>query len=219
MNHIVSHTRSARSLLASLMLGGGLVFSGCASPPAPPAERYQAPPLNSMWTYLLRSSGSFGDLRTEIGVRVEEQVFEGRRVLAFESAGQRQLQDRNGALIAVTDLQGRVQQRYDPPLGFDFPLSVGKTWTRNHTVTLAGNPRPVPFKATWTVEAYENISVPAGRFATWRLRYSDSFGESDTVWSSPESLGIVLKRVSERPAGYSPGGAGSRTMELQNLPR
>ena len=73
-------------------------------------------------------------------------------------------------------------------------------------------------KATWTIEAYETISVPAGRFGTWRMRYSDSFGEAHTIWSTPETLGIFIKRVSERPAGSPQGGAGMRSMELSVAP-
>ncbi|MBL8328019.1 MAG: hypothetical protein JNJ71_04140 [Rubrivivax sp.] len=209
---------SARSaLLAALLTAIGL--AGCSTPPPPAAERYQPPAAGSSWSYLLRSDGSFGEARAEVPVRVEETRFEGRPVLSFEAGGQRQLQDRQGGLIAVTDLQGRVQQRYEPPLGLEFPLAVGKTWTRDHTVLLAGSARPQPFRATWVVEAYETVSVPAGRFGAWRMRYSDSFGESHTVWSAPESLGIFLKRVSTRPASHNPGGAGQRTMELQSLPR
>lgn len=210
-------TTVGRRRAATGALSLALVLAGCAAPP-PPAERYQPPRSGSSWSYLLQSTGSYGQARAEVPVRVEEVGFEGRRLLSFEAGGQRQLQDRNGALVAVTDLQGRVQQRYEPPLGFEWPLAVGKTWTREHTVTLAGNPRPVPFKATWTIEAYETVSVPAGRFGAWRMRYSDSFGETHTVWSTPESLGIFIKRVNERTASYPQGGAGTRTMELSVAP-
>jgi hypothetical protein len=206
--------RPAAWLAAALLLAGG-----CATPPPPPADKYLAPAAGSSWSYLMRSSGSFGEARVEVPVKVEEVTFEGRRVLSFEAGGQRQIQDRNGALIAVTDAQGRVQQRYEPPLGFEWPLAVGKSWTREHTVQLAGNARPVPFKASWVVEAYEMVSVPAGRFGAWRMRYSDSFGEAHTVWSTPDTMGIFVKRVSERPASFTPGGAGQRTMELQTVPR
>lgn len=211
-------THAVRRTLATLVVAGALL-AGCASPPPPPAERYQPPPTGSSWSYRLVSNGSFGDAKADVPVRVEEIVFEGQRVLSFDAGGQRQIQDRNGALIAVTDAQGRVQQRYQPPLGFEWPLAVGKTWTREHSVTMAGQARPVPFKATWVVEAYETVSVPAGRFGAWRMRYSDSFGEAHTVWSTPETLGIFIKRVNERPASHTPGGAGMRTMELQSLPR
>lgn len=215
-------TRAHRYPMAAATAAAGLLLAllaGCATPPPPPAQRYVAPPSGSSWSYLMRSSGSFGDARAEVPVKVEEITFEGRRVLSFEAGGQRQIQDRNGALIAVADLQGRVQQRYDPPLGFEWPLAVGKTWTREHTVQLAGQARPVPFKATWVVEDYETVSVPAGRFGAWRMRYSDTFGESHTVWSTPDTMGIFIKRVSERPASHTPGGAGQRTMELQSVPR
>jgi hypothetical protein len=206
-----------RQGLSACVLAAALL-AGCAQLPPAAALAYHVPAVGSSWSYQMRTTGSFGNAVAEIPVRMEEQTFEGRRVLSFEAGGQRQLQDRQGALIAVTDLQGRVQQRYDPPLGFEWPLAVGKTWTRNHTVTLAGNPKPVPFKATWTIEAYETISVPAGRFGTWRMRYSDSFGEAHTIWSTPETLGIFIKRVSERPAGSPQGGAGMRSMELSVAP-
>lgn len=215
-------TRPTRSPVTAALAACAValaLLAGCATPPPPPADRYQPPPAGSRWSYQLKSSGSFGEARADVPVKVEEITFEGRKVLSFEAGGQRQIQDRNGALIAVTDLQGRVQQRYDPPLGFEWPLAVGKTWTREHTVLLAGQAKPVPFKATWAVEAYETISVPAGRFGAWRMRYSDSFGEAHTVWSTPDTMGIFVKRLSERPASYPQGGAGQRTMELQSVPQ
>ena len=212
-------TTRAALAASSLALAVLATLAGCATPPPPPADRYTPPPTGSRWSYLLKSNGSFGEARAEVPVKVEEISFEGRKVLSFEAGGQRQIQDRNGALIAVTDLQGRMQQRYEPPLGFEWPLAVGKTWTRDHTVLLAGQTKAVPFKATWAVEAYETISVPAGRFGAWRMRYNDSFGEAHTVWSTPDTMGIFVKRLSERPASYPQGGAGQRTMELQSVPQ
>jgi hypothetical protein len=73
-------------------------------------------------------------------------------------------------------------------------------------------------KAQWKVEAYEDVTVPAGTFKAWRVSFTDNFGFKQTTWSLPETVGTYAKRVNERPATHPQGGAGTQVIELLTLP-
>ena len=46
-------------------------------------------------------------------------------------------------------------------------------------------------KAQWKVEAYEDVTVPAGTFKAWRIVFTDNFGFKQTTWSLPETVGSM----------------------------
>lgn len=202
------------------LVGAGLAaafaLGGCASP-TPRADRYIPPPMGSTWTYAMSSTGSYGSGDTQLTVRMAEAPWEGRTVLNFQTAAQHQLHDRNLNLLAITSLDGKPQVRYDPPIGWDWPLEVGQVTTRDHVATVVATGQKIQFKATWTVEAYEDVTVPAGTFKAWRLRYADTTGETQVLWSMPETLGVFPKRSLERSPSHRQG-AGTRVMELLSVP-
>lgn len=92
----------------------------------------------------------------------------------------------------------------DPYPAFDFPLYVGKTWTRKWQWKL--NRWTYDDTVTATVEARETITTPAGTFDTYRIRlvrayhgtktaYSPETGTlTDTFWYSPQAKQFV-KRI------------------------
>lgn len=202
--------------LAGACLFAALTLGGCASP-APKAERYVPPPMGSSWTYAMRSTGSYGSGDSQLVVRMAEATWDGRTVLNYQTAGQYQLQDRDLNLLAVTAPDGKMMARYDPPVGWDWPLEVGKVTKRDHVATVAATGQKIPFTSTWTVEAYEDVTVPAGTFKAWRLRYADTTGETQVLWSVPETMGVFAKRTIERSATHRQG-AGTRVMELVAVP-
>lgn len=206
----------AHSLLAGACLLAALNLTGCASP-APRAAHYIPPPMGTTATYAVRSTGSFGSGDSPLTVRLAEGTWEGRAVLNFQTAGQHQLQDRNLNLLAVTSPTGQLQVRYDPPVGWDWPLEIGKVTRREHVATVAATGQKIAFASTWTVEAYEDVTVPAGTFKAWRLRYADTTGETQMLWSMPETVGMFAKRTIERSAAHRLG-AGTRVMEMLTLP-
>ena len=71
--------------------------------------------------------------------------------------------------------------------------------------------------STWKVEAYEDVTVPAGTFKAFRLSMADSFGFKQTTWSVPTSMGVFAKRINERPPGH-PQGQGTQLYELASVP-
>jgi hypothetical protein len=66
-----------------------------------------------------------------------------------------------------------------------------------------------------TVEAFEEVTVPAGTFKAFRVRASNNMGEQSVNWLSPE-LGLFVKGRTERTAEH-PAGAGVREMELKTV--
>jgi hypothetical protein len=193
------------------------LVAGCASAP-PKAERYVAPPVGATWKVQVSSSGSYGNSsKVEQQVSMRDVVVEGKPYHRFDSAGNATLQNDSVGLFMVLGPGDRPLMRYDPPLGYEFPLEVGKTWTQDIALTVGGTTK-VPMKAQWKVEAHEDVTVPAGTFKAWRLSFTDNFGFKQTTWSMPETAGVYAKRVNERPATHPQGGAGTQVIELVTLP-
>jgi hypothetical protein len=210
-----SHPLTPTALAGACLLAA-LGLAGCAGP-APRVERYVPPPMGSTATYAVRSTGSFGSGDSPLTIRLAEGTWEGRSVLNFQTAAQHQLQDLNLNLLAVTSPGGQLQVRYDPPVGWDWPLEIGKVTKRDHVATVAATGQKIAFTSTWTVEAVEDVTVPAGTFKAWRLRYADTTGETQMLWSMPETVGMFAKRTIERSATHRQG-AGTRVMEMVTLP-
>ena len=203
-----------RRTLALAALAAALAAAGCAGTPSP---TYSHPAWGSTFVYRVTSTGSFGSGTTEVPMRVEETTFEGRRAMRLVAPAGTTINDPDtAATIAVTNPEGRVMMRYDPPLGQPWPLAVGKTATQDIRLTYGPTPN-IPMKADWKVEGVEDVAVPAGTFRAWRVSFVDSFGFRQTNWSVPDRLGLFAKRESMRPAGH-PQGEGTQVMELLRAP-
>jgi hypothetical protein len=202
--------------LAALAFCTALI-AGCASAP-PKAERYVAPPVGAIWKVQVSSNGSFGNAsKLEQQVNMRDVVVEGKPYHRFDAGGGATLLNDAAGLFMVLGPGDGLLMRYDPPLGYEFPLEVGKTWVQDLTLTMGGTTR-LPLKAQWKVEAYEDVTVPAGTFKAWRVVLTDSFGFRQTTWSMPEAVGTYAKRINERPATHPQGGAGTQVIELVTLP-
>ena len=200
---------------AAAVLTFGLL-AGCASAP-PIAQRYIPPPMGSTWEYARTATGSFGQGAGILVLSVEPTTWEGRPAYAFKNPVQVTVQGEWAELFAQLNPRGEVVARYDPPIGWQWPLEVGKTWTVEHVATLPSRNLKVPFKATWKIAAYEEVSVPAGKFMAWRLEYSDTLGEAQTIWSVPETMGAFAKRSYTRSAAHAQG-AGTLVLEMTRKP-
>jgi hypothetical protein len=118
----------------------------------------------------------------------------------------------DGGWAAILSPDGKPILSYDPPFGFDYPLMVGKTWTKSYKLTVHASRRVFPFDATFKVEAYEDVTVPAGTFKAFKISSSTNTGSEDTYWFAPE-LGLFVKQSLRRTdkSGYGPG---TREVEL-----
>jgi hypothetical protein len=190
-------------------------LAGCASS-SPKAERYTPPQMGASWVWNVTNTGSFGSGTVPVAGQVTEIVWEGRPLFKFTAGSGAVLQDKNVGVVAVLDPTGRAVMKYDPPLSYEWPLEVGRTWTQNHTLTVASGQK-FPMTSNWKVEAYEDVTVPAGTFKAWRLSMVDNFGFKQVTWSVPTKMGVFAKRISERGAGH-PQGPGTQVFELVSVP-
>jgi hypothetical protein len=106
---------------------------------------------------------------------------------------------------------------WDPPLTWHWPIEVGKTWTREQRMTIHAAKATVPYTLTQKVEAYEDVTVPAGSFKAFKVSTVTSLGDENVVWLSPE-LGVFVKQSLKRTAKHRQG-AGSRDIELLSYKR
>jgi len=204
-----------RCKATSTVLAAALAAWGCAAL-APKADHYVPPPIGSTWVSLQHNTGSFGSGNATVPGKRGERVWHGEKVVTFEGP--------EGTLVARLDGDWAAVVRGDtpivswnPPLNWDWPLEVGKTWTKSSSITIHAAKRTIPFSYTGKVEAYEDVTVPAGTFKAFRVHQTNTLGEEETNWLSPE-LGIFIKRHMVRTA-KSASGPGTRDVELasQNI--
>jgi hypothetical protein len=196
--------------LATASLAAALVAGGC-SMMEPKAEKYVAPPVGSTWVQSQRNTGSYGSGTAQVPFKRGERMWEGKLMQANESPQQVILAASDGGWAVILSPDGKPLISYDPPLGYDYPLVVGKTWTKSYRLTVIQKNQVIPFDATFKVEAYEDVTVPAGTFKAFRISFS-SIGSQDLYWFVPE-LGIFAKQILRRTdkSGYGPG---TREVEL-----
>jgi hypothetical protein len=131
------------------------------------------------------------------GGRPVYRVTDGTDVLVFDKAT-------TNYIARLRD--GQAVHRITPHAGsYSWPLAVGKQWTasfRSEHLDVGRSFDPV--ESSWRVEAYEDITVPAGTFKAFRLQSTPgrNEGEKYTVWYAPE-LKLGVRRILERiPAHF-----------------
>jgi hypothetical protein len=204
-------TRRVKFYLASAVLALALASGGCATM-GPKAEKYVPPPLGSTFTYSQSDTGSYGSGTMKSTSKIIERTWEGRRVRAFAFPNAMILVNTDGSWPAWLAPDGKPILTWDPPIGYDFPLEVGKTWTKSYRITVHATQQTVPYNGTWNVESYEDLKIPAGTFKVFKISYSDTIGNENTQWYSP-ALGCFVKESRKRTVKY-PGGPGTQESEL-----
>jgi hypothetical protein len=179
---------------------------------APKAERYAFPPLGSTYTSSQSNTGSYGSGTSQYTTKITERMWEGKRMMAFESSTGVLLANADGSWSTMLGPDNKPIFSWDPPAVFDFPLEVGKTWTKSYRLTMHATKQTIPFDSTGKVEAYEDVTVPAGTFKAFKISTSDTLGNENAIWYSPE-LGIWVKQAMKRTA-KNPSGPGTREQEV-----
>jgi hypothetical protein len=189
--------------IASAGIAAALTLGGCATTTA---ERYVAPPIGSTWSNVRSDTGSYGSARVLLTGKMGEQKYN-----AFENEELTLLARANGDW--VTQVRGSTPLiTWDPPVGWEWPLEVGKTWTKKSSITIHAAKQTIPFEYTNKVESYENVSVAAGTFGAFKISSFDTLGNENIAWFAPD-LGITVKSILKRTAKHSQG-AGTREIEL-----
>ncbi len=213
-------TRSwALAPLAAAALGAVALLGGCAAAPAQPGV-YVPNPEGTVITFHRVSTGSYGVADGDIAWTQARRELNGKPVMAsMGSNGVINYYDpERHMIVGTTDAAGRLAMTFDPPLGYRWPLEVGKTWTDKHQVTLHARNVTVPFEITYRVDAFEPVRVPAGNIQSFRVWSQDTMGETATVWTAPYAGQAIVKRILDR-APSAPQGAGHLEGELKSMKR
>ena len=201
------------AVLLSVMVAVGCATTG---PPLFGAKGYSPGPAQagSSWTVERRDSGSFGSGTYLITTKsLGEQTWQGRKVYAYEGPEGTLLLDASTTKWVAFVKAGKPIISNDPPLGWNFPIWVGKTYTETYRVTNHISGKTSTREVRWNVEAKEEIKVPAGTFTVFRITNTDTNGSSETTnWWSPE-VGTFIKSKSQRTAKH-PMGPGTQETEL-----
>ncbi len=204
-----------RMLFSTIVLAA-TALAGCADM----QNRPNTAAPGTTWTVAVRNTGSFGNQNIETRTRVAgEKIWLGRPAFVYERpgnpAGDIISDPENGRWIALAKGDAPIVS-FDPPLGWNWPLAVGETWTRKHKFTNHATKQSGEFVGTWKVESYEDVTVRAGTFRAFKVVYSDTTGNENTTWYGPE-LGINVK-VNGRRTAKHPAGPGTNDIELVSRP-
>jgi hypothetical protein len=209
-------TRILNVSLLAAVFSAALLSAGCATPP-PTADKLVMVPMGTVTTYHRKSSGSLGNFDGKVVWTHSATTWQGQPAIAFGApqAGTT-VHDSSFKALASLDAAGKTVATYDPPMGYSFPLHVGKTWTSSHTVTMVASGRTVSLKTDGKVVSWGDVTVPAGTYKAYQLEWTDSLGEKETRWVSPADGIATVKRHVERPATH-PQGAGVLDAELLSM--
>jgi hypothetical protein len=180
---------------------------------APKVERPVWPPPGSTWTVNLKLSGSLGSgVRDATFESLGEVDWDGRRVMGnYMRGGAHTYFDAERRIVASAR-DGKLIQTYHPYEAlYDWPLFAGKSWPSEFQLKIYDRNQTLDLKYAFTVEAFEEVTIPAGTFKTFRIRRT-SPDDRYVTWYEPK-LGIEVKRDWERYATH-PLGIGTHQMEM-----
>lgn len=204
---------SRRALFGALAVA--LLTSACSAL-GPRAERWTPPPLGASWQVLHSNTGSYGPSALVRFTR-EEGMWEGEPVIALrESTGNAFLIGPDGHWRAIVGPMGRTIIRWNPPLGFEYPLTVGKSWVKHAEMMIGESRLAVTYDRACKVEAHEKVAVRAGVFEAFKIGCTSTLGEEETYWINPD-MGLFIKMQARR-SERNPLGAGTHASELVSLP-
>lgn len=195
------------------MLGGGFAAA------QPVTEKWWGPPpIGAKWESAQKNTGSFGSDRQMKMTRLPDATWKGAPVIAVGNAGggTMLMRQEDGHWLAGMGPDGTPAVTYDPPMGWSFPLAVGKSFNMNSRVTNAKG-AVTEVTASCTIEAWEKVEVRAGSFDAYRIACKNNLGEDGIYWTSP-SVGAFVKTRLQRPASH-PAGAGTQESELVVRPQ
>jgi len=212
---------SGFSLKLQLAVAGvavAVLSAGCGLM-EPRTERYVAPAVGTTYTNLRRDTGSYGSATVQLpGKYLGEQMWRGQKVHAFESPEGTFLATAGDRFAFITQVKGDTPiLTWEPPVGYQLPLEVGKKWTRKFSLTIHAAKRTIAVEDAQTLEAYEDVTVPAGTFKAWRVRTTDNLGNENLQWYAPD-LGVFIKQSLRRTAKNA-AGPGTREIELISYKR
>ena len=198
----------AAALAAFVTAGCGLM--------TPKVEQYVPPPLGTSWETSVHTTGSYGSALLRAPGKRGERMHQGAKVVEFQGSAGTIVANPNGDWIGIYRGEQPVIT-WDPPLHWEWPIEVGKSWTRAQRMTNHVTKRTMSYQVTQKVEAYEDVAVPAGTFKAFKVSTVNTLGDDNVLWFSPE-LGIFIKQMNRRTDKH-PQGAGTQNIELLSYKR
>ncbi len=152
------------------------------------------------WTYTVKEGGTIGSSSRALNGTYEVSIADGKmKVAALNGSEKENLEPRPAPLIAMLT--------FGPNL--DFPLTVGKQWTRDYKGTYVGSSKQMSRKITYEVKGIEQVTTPAGTYRAFKLESDDRAGQRDyfttTYWYSPETRSIVKSKFDGSAGGQHTG--------------
>lgn len=201
--------------MALLGMATALGVGGCAYL-GPRAERWTPPPAGSSWEMAQRNTGSYGK-DAQVRLTRGEGVWQGHAVITFVgSQGMTTLARPNGHWVAVVGRDGKAVMSWDPPLGFEYPMVVGRSWVTPYRMTLGATGKTIAYELACKTESYEKVTVKAGTFDTFKVVCTTNIGNEEIYWTQPD-LGVFIKTQLRR-TDKSPFGPGTQEAELVSPP-
>jgi hypothetical protein len=199
------------AIYAGVGLAAAFLSASCANLPS--GDRPANVAANSSWTFERRDSGSFGKgVAFQTNRMLADRTWQGRKVQAIELPQGVRLSDADkGDWLAMVKGDATLLT-WEPSLGYDWPLAVGKSFNRNYRVVNHVTKQTTEVRSTMTVQALEDVTVPAGTFKAFRIHYADSLGLESVNWFSPDAASWV-KIQTKRDAKH-PAGPGTQDLEL-----
>lgn len=198
--------------MIGLAICASVFATGCASL-EPRAERWNAPAVGSTWEIAQKNTGSFGK-DAQFRVTRGDGIWQGKPVVTLaNSLGVTTMATLEaGRWHAIVGKEGKPMLSWDPALGWEYPLTVGKTWTTGYQMTVHGKNSTIPYELSCKVDSYGEVTVKAGNFKAFKVVCTSTIGNEEIFWMSPD-LGIFLKAQLTRTE-KSPFGPGTQDAEL-----
>ncbi len=168
-----------------------LTLLACPTPASAQKPRAERPTyaLGEKW---IRSDGVY-DL-----IRIDKDIY------VFAQGPSRQVHLSRD--LGIARLQGgQYWMEIDPPFTLRWPLEVGKFGISDVRWRWETNPSGLPAKLTWSVEAFEEVQVTAGRFWAFRIHLQVEYplGSRHThrLWYAPDArLFVKAEWMTPAPA-------------------
>jgi len=190
-----------------LLAATALLAAGCAMMSSK-VERYVAPADGSSYVIQRSDGGSYGTTNGQVPIKVGRRMMQGSEMVTFQGpAGPAVVALPSGNWVGMFAGDKPIMT-WNPPIGWEWPIEVGKSWTKRYESTNHATKRTIPYESTQKVEAREDVTVPAGTFKTYRISTRTTLGDENVVWFSPD-LGIWVKAQMRRTAQH-PAGPGTR---------
>ena len=154
-----------------------------------------------VWLFTSKDGGTIGsDPSKMLNGTYELSIVDGKFKIAQVTGSQKEELDPRPPTLSCL-------LAYCPNL--NFPLTVGKQWTRDYKGTYIGSSKTMARKVTSEVKAIEEVTTPAGTFRAFKLEQDDRAGPKDywttTYWYSPETKSIVKYQFDASAGGQVAG--------------